>query len=467
MIMKNKLLNILNTFYNHSPLNNYNIYYLHFLKEVYRIEKIQFYSRRELDIYQNYKFRKLILHAFNNVRFYRKWFRTHNLNHNDFKTVSDIKKLPILTKDIIRQNFDDFISLNSKKYKPILLMTTGSTGLPFQFYVDKMALIKERASYWRQWRLYNVKFKDRRAILRGTLVHEHGTKAQSLWKYGFFNKELNLNTFHMNEENCKKIIAEIIHFRPKLLQVYPMALYTLSYYIKNFGIKFPSLKMIHFSSEAYTPIHRDFIKQQFTCPILDRYGQSEIVLNAFECKPENGYHVEEENNILELLDKNEDQVSEGESGRIIGTNLFNYSMPLIRYSTEDLAVMGESNCSCGRYTKKLKSIQGRILDQIITEDKSLISGISFYHYWKHRIIEKIPNISYVQIVQPKLKELIITILPNRLYSKKDEKKIVEELKNLVGKLKFSFEYINKRPNGQKWRFTISKISDKEIKKLLK
>jgi len=197
------------------------------------------------------------------------------------------------------------------------------------------------------------------------------------------------------------------------------------------------------------------------------YGQSEIVLNAFECKPENGYHVAEENNILEVLDKNLEQVSEGETGRIIGTNFHNFSMPLIRYSTEDLAIMGSNECSCGRHSKKLKSIQGRVLDQIITEDKSLISGISFYHYWKHRISEKIPNLSFVQIIQPKIDEIIVKILPTKLFSKKDEFLIIQELNKFVGNLDISFEYINERPFGEKWRFTISKISDTEIKSLLK
>lgn len=458
-------LNILFRIYNHFPLPILNTDTFSFLRELYRIERIQFYSRQELDNYQNHQFRKLIIHSYDNVRFYKRWFREHDLSLDDFKRISDIKKLPILTKKKVRKNYSDFISLNSKKFMPQLLMTSGSTGIPFRFFLDKLALVKEVASYKRQWRIYNHKLGDRRAILRGSLVYEHETEKDILWKYSFRNKSIHFNTFHMNEINCKKIIEKILEFRPRLLQAYPMALYILSQYVKKYRVEFPSLRFIHFSSESYTSIHRDFIKQQFTCPILDRYGQSEIVLNAYECKSENGYHVEEENNILELLDKNNEQVSEGETGRIIGTNLYNYSMPLIRYSTEDLAVMGNFECDCGRHTKKLQSIQGRILDQIITEDRSLISGISFYHYWKHRISEKIPNVLFVQIIQPKIDEIIVKILPSKSYSKRDEDTIIRELKKFVGNLKISFEYINKRPDGQKWRFTISKISDNEVKNL--
>ena len=465
IVEKNIILNFLNKLHYNSPLPNNDLDHFKFIKEIWNIEKIQFFSRKELDQYQNYKFKKLIIHSYNNVHFYKKWFREQNLSLNDFKSLNDIRKLPILTKELIRNNFNDFIALNANSYKPQLLMTSGSTGIPFRFYVDKRALIKERASFNRQWRLYGIKSFDRTVVLRGTLVHKYNEKNDILWEYTTFHKTLHLNTFHMSEKNCIKIIQKILKFKPRLFRVYPMALYILAQYIKKYNIKFPSLKLIHFSSESYTPIARAFIKQQFNCPILDRYGQSEIVLNAFECQPEKGYHVEEENNILELLDNNNDQVNNGESGRIVGTNLHNYSMPLIRYSTEDLAIMGSSECECGRHTKKLDSIQGRVLDQIITKDGSLVSGISFYHYWKHEISEKIPNVSYVQVIQPKLNEIIVKILPNKNYSERDEKIISNELSKFIGHQNISFKYIDKRPDGEKWRFTVSKLSSNQIKKL--
>ena len=451
---------MLNKLYNHSFLPAFTPNLSLVLRELFLVEKTQFYDRAKLDRYQNNEFRKLIIHSYNNVRFYRNWFRKNEIYLSDFKKVEDIKRLPVLTKDIIRSNFKDLISLNLEKFSPKLLMTSGSTGIPFKFFVDKLALFKEKASYNRQFRIYNIKLHDRSAVLRGSLVYEHNKKDEILWKYSFREKAIHFNTFHMNEENCKKIIKKIIEFRPRLFKAYPMALFILSKYIEKYNVEFPFLTLIHFSSESYTSIHRDYIKKQFSCPILDRYGQSEIVLNAYECRPENGYHIEEENNILELLDKNNEQVSEGETGKIIGTNLHNFSMPLIRYSTEDLAVMGSNECECGRQSKKLKSIQGRVLDQIVTEDKSLISGISFYHYWKHRISEKIPTVLYVQIIQPNIEEIIVKIFPDKSYSKDDEKIIVQELKKFVGNLEISFEYLKEIPYGNKWRFTISKISDK-------
>ena len=73
----------------------------------------------------------------------------------------------------------------------------------------------------------------------------------------------------------------------------------------------------------------------------------------------------------------------------------------------------------------------------------------------------------MQIIQPKIDEIIVRILLDKYYSIKDEIIIIKELNEFVGNLNFSFEYINERPFGEKWRFTISKISNETIKKLMK
>lgn len=460
---------VINKIYNNSPLPAYNLNVHIFLKELRRIEKVQFFPRKILTQYQNQKFKQLITHAYNNVKFYHRWFKENNLSLSDFKDISDIKKLPILSKPIIRRKWKDFIALDNKHYSPAVNRTSGSTGTPFKFLIDKKAYLIELASIWRQWRIYDAKLRDRIAILRGTLAHDYGTANVSLWKYNYFAKSIAYNTFHMNGENCKKILLKNLEFRPRIFRVYPMALYVLALYMEKYDINFPELKFVHFSSESYTKIHRDFIKEQFTCPILDRYGQSEYILNAYECEPELGYHIEEENHILELLDANQEEVSQNETGKIVGTNLFNYSMPLIRYATDDLAVLAEPECLCGRHSQKFKLIEGRILDQIITEDRALISGISFYHYWKHRISDKIPEVSFVQIIQPKIDEIVVKLLieNEKKSSKHVEDAIVTELNNFIGNMDISFDYLEEQPFGQRWRFTISKIPLQKIEQLLR
>ncbi|MHA1394586.1 MAG: phenylacetate--CoA ligase family protein [Promethearchaeota archaeon] len=451
------LFNFLNNLLYHSPLPPYNPHYFLLRKEIKKIQKLQFLSRDKLNRYHDYFFRKLILHCYNEVPFYRKWFKEKKIFISEIKSIKDIRKLPIINKKIIRNNFKDFISKDFKYYNPQIKMTSGSSGIPFKFLRDFYTDLRYNASIWRILKDNGIKYSHKRATLRGNLVQQHGQENNSLWRYGVYNKTIEFNTFHMNEENCKKIINKILEYRPNLLLVYPMSLFILSKHINKYNLIFPSLKLILSSSEAFNIEDRNFMRNMFECPLLDFYGQGELVLSAYECIHLNGYHVVEENNILELLDRNNEEVSEGETGKIIGTNLFNYSMPFIRYETEDLGIKGESECACGRYTKKLKSIEGRILDQIITEDKGRIPGISFYHYWKHRISEYVPNITYVQIIQPKINELIVKLIPNKNYSKRTEEVILKELKKLVGNLNISFEYLNERPKDLKWRFTISKI----------
>ena len=115
----------------------------------------------------------------------------------------------------------------------------------------------------------------------------------------------------------------------------------------------------------------------------------------------------------------------------------------------------------------MASIQGRVLDQILTEDGGLISGIAFYHYWKHRISHKILNLSYIRIVQPKVDQIIVKIVPDISFTYKEEEIIKNKLFNLLGNLKIYFDYIKEKPNDEKWRFTISEIPSDKIKRFLR
>ena len=102
------------------------------------LEKSQWWSRAELDNYQNEKLRKLIRHAYGNVPYYRELFVKNNLHPDDIKTTEDLAKIPILTKKIIRKHFpEDITAQNIPKARVIQASTGGSTGEPLIFYIDK------------------------------------------------------------------------------------------------------------------------------------------------------------------------------------------------------------------------------------------------------------------------------------------------------------------------------------------
>ncbi|HWP43649.1 MAG TPA: phenylacetate--CoA ligase family protein, partial [Blastocatellia bacterium] len=72
------------------------------------------------------------------------------------------------------------------------------------------------------------------------------------------------------------------------------------------------------------------------------------------------YHIFPQYGVAELIKEDGSAATEeGEMGELIGTTLDNFAMPLIRYRTDDWAIVGPRSCPCGRQYKLLKETRGR------------------------------------------------------------------------------------------------------------
>jgi len=110
------------------------------------------------------------------------------------------------------------------------------------------------------------------------------------------------------------------------------------------------------------PEEKDFIEKVFGCQALSRYATHESGVLAQQCK-QGLFHINTSGYHVEILAIDKDQpVKPGETGRVVVTDLFSHSLPLIRYDTGDLAVLAE-RCNCQLQTPVLKNI-GRIVERI-------------------------------------------------------------------------------------------------------
>ena len=91
-----------------------------------------------------------------------------------------------------------------------------------------------------------------------------------------------------------------------------------------------------------------------------------------ECELHNGLHNYDDYGYLE--------VENYENGfyKIIGTNLNNYAMPLIRYDTGDLAKVSNASCECGRSFPLIKKVVGRKDTPLIAPSGQQVPSVNFY-----------------------------------------------------------------------------------------
>lgn len=441
----------------YSKLPSPYVYGLRFAKYYNWLMKTQWFSPEELEELQNERLQIIIKHAYENVPYYRRVFDERGLKPNDIQTKEDLKLLPILTKDDVRRHFNELIAKKFKKYKPILSHTSGSTGQPLSYYIDKDLSTLIQATVWRHWRWCGLNYGEMIAVFRGTLIDEVGKKQRCYYKIE--GNQIHFSTFEIDEKTMKVYVKKLNKIKPSLIRGYPTSLEILAKFIleKRQRLHF-SPKAIHTSSEVVLPEQREVIENAFRAPLFDWYGHGESTICAGECEHHEGLHLNMEFGCTEFIKTNETE-NMSDVYNIVSTSLWNFSMPFIRYETEDLALLKDSKCSCGRGLPLIKKIIGRQADIIKGVNGVLVSPSSFVHFWKYKVADRLQNIFYTQIIQEDSNFIKVRLVGVR--SKENEEVIRKKLNMLLGNMKIEFEYIPQIPTGQKWRFTVSKINNSE------
>ncbi|MFP4111879.1 MAG: phenylacetate--CoA ligase family protein [Candidatus Woesearchaeota archaeon] len=413
------------------------------------------YTREQIEERQNKLLRKLIKHSYDNVPYYTKLFKKLNLKPRDIKTKEDLKKLPILTKEDIRNNFSKLTARNYKDFMPDLAHTTGSTAKKLHLYLDQQNREKEFALAYRQLRMFGIGFNAKTANFRGDFAPMIGHKYKKTHEYFPLRKELIFSSYDMTEKKIDEYIKELKKFKPELIKGFPSALYIISQHILKKNLDVPQAKVIMTSSEILNDEYRETIERAFKTKVFDWYGASEYVISAGQCENLKGYMFNEDFGIVEILDEKNNPVHPGESGRIIGTGLYNYSMPLLRYDLEDVARLSEKKCSCKRNFLHAERIEGRVQDIIYLSENKKLPSVGIMTFWKKNVLPQTNPIEFTQVIQKDMKRFEIKVMVKDPSAKKNVVEVIDkELRKIIGNdAKIDFTFIDDFPSKEKWRFT--------------
>ena len=336
----------------------------------------QYWDEDELESYRINKLKTLIEFSSRNVPYYKNIFKTIRLKPSDIRSISDIEKIPILTKEIARKENSNLVARHFNMMHVKKGKTGGTTGIPLFLLKDTMNRSITWASYYRWYEWMGVEYGDRTATLWGTSsVLNQSIKTNVVKSItSFLHNHLEINAFQMSEKDMIYIYKSLIKFQPVILKGYLSALLKLADFVetnKLVGLK-PSL--VSTTSESLLPNHRSYLKKVFNAEVFDQYGCGELSAIAYECSQHSGLHVNQEHIILEVLDNDNNPVI-GKTGRVVGTDLDNYIMPFIRYENGDGATISDRKCKCGINQALLTSIEGRTADTLILKNGSYVHGV--------------------------------------------------------------------------------------------
>ncbi len=407
----------------------------------------------ELKKEQEKQLRKFIGFAYRNVPYYHKLFKNLKLEPENIKSIEDLQRIPVLTKEFIKRNWEDFKPIGLNKMMFYERATGGSTGIPMKYRVYKFDSSLSSATMYRGWGYASYKLGDRMVILGGTpLIGKRSNLVSKI--YETVRNIRKLSSFDMSEKEMEQYIDVIKSFKPKFIYGYPSSIYFLSIWIEKHHVRIYSPLVVFTTAEKLYPNMRKKIEDVFNCDVYDCYGLNDGGVSAYECSEHSGLHIDMERAVMEVVGEDGKQLENGE-GEIIATSLYNYAMPFIRYDTGDLGHIINDDCGCGKPYKLLKELVGRSVDILVTPEGKNIHGWFFlYIFWEY-----CKGIKEYQVIQEKLDKIVIKIVPEEDFDEKQLDKIREIVKKRSEGWNIEFKFVDKikRTKAAKYKFIINEL----------
>ena len=381
----------------------------------------------ELEEQQLNAFLNLFEFTRKNTPYYSKLFKKLKLNKHDFKAISDLGKIPVLTKKIILENYNDFFPYTDTG-RFVHGSTGGSTGEPLKYRMSIDDYSRGVALLYRGLERSGYKLGDKLAIIAGgSLVKNKHSYIADINNYILNFKPF--SSYGMDEEILNNFYYNLKKWKPTYLRGYASSLALFA----DFCIK--NNKEINFNSvfstaEMLAPKQRLLIETAFNTKVFNNYGLNDGGISAYENDLHDGFIIDTERSILEIVEENKIENVMNQKGRILATSLYNYSFPFIRYDSGDVGSQIEQSNN----RKKLINLGGRITDYIILNDKVIGSPILTI------LMGKVDAIKY-QIIQKLNGSLEIRIIKGAKYDMKQELFISNSLNsNLGGNIEINFIY---------------------------
>jgi phenylacetate-CoA ligase len=413
-------------------------------KTMYKIlNRTQWFNSNEISDLQNERLRNLVWHAYSNVPYYQKKFKSVGLHPSQIRTAQDLSKIPLLNKSDVTDNlYMDLFSIGHTKKEMLKIATSGSTGQPFVTYADRTQLEMRfattiRALEWTGW-----KFGDRQLRLWHQRLGMSWVQAFKERFDALILRRKFIPAFELTEKSLEKLVKELNKFKPKLIDGYAESLNFLSLYLNSGGQLTFKPKAVMSSAQMLTSKTRTDIEGALGTRVFDKYGAREFSGIAYQCAKSADHHVMDESYIIEILHDGK-PVKPGETGEIVITDLNNYSVPLIRYRIGDLAIAVDNNlaCPCGRSLSRIGDIQGRTQAIIYCNNGRWLPGTFFAHFFKD--YDNI--VLHFQVIQKDKSGFILKIKKGYQWNPKNWEELVSQLRQYVGDTPINIEFVESIP----------------------
>ncbi len=347
--------------------------------------RMELLPREELQAFQLQKLKETLGRALATT-----WYRPELLKRgiqspNDIKSLADIQRLPLTSKDDLRAAFPWGLVSSPKDDIVRLHASSGTTGTPTTIYYTREDL--------RRW-----------ASFMGRSIYSSGcTKSdvfQNMITYGLFTggigfhagaEEIGMLVIPAGPGNTARQFKLMQDFKTSVLHATPSFFLHLQTKMQEEGVKREDLyiRKAFAGAEPYSEDTRRRIEALLHVDVYNSYGLSEMNGPgvAFECQAKEGMHLWEDGYIAEILDPDSlEPLPDGETGELVLTILCREATTILRYRTRDLTSFYTEACPCGRTHRRIRRITGR------TDDMLIINGVNVFPSQIEEVVMGIPEL---------------------------------------------------------------------------
>jgi phenylacetate-CoA ligase len=368
-----------------------------------------------------------------------------------------IEEWPYLDRQQVRDCPGDFIL--GPTWTGSCATTTGTTGTPLRLCRSLRNVVNEQVRIDTLFLQAGVNpYKARVAVLRGDDIKSPSDTSPPYWILANAGKRLIFSSNHLSSKTIAFFHQALTEYAPDCIAAYPTMLASLCDLLRRFDLQL-RVPLVMCSSEVLTTEIWHTAEEVLGARVVDYYGQAERVAFAVAFQPEMyvflpGYAY------VELLPAGEEP--DAKLYEVVGTNLWNSKMPLVRYRTGDLLRLPNTGCAWDiellRYGLQcFPGIVGRQGDYLIRPDGAPIMGID-------HIPRGVDHVLRTQVIQEDLHTVRILVLPGPGFSEVQVRQLLHNASiKIPPEMKVNVEVVEQLEQGSqaKTPFVIRRFEAKQ------
>jgi phenylacetate-CoA ligase len=388
-----------------------------------RVIAFQKWSRREILDFQFKSLQALVYHAFETVPFYRAKYTAAGFNPEELRSLADLSRIPVLTKDELRRADPEHLKSTQVTGATYLLASSGSTGVPGRIWRDEESLwqITARNLVW----YYDI--CKGKPLDNALYVVDLAPDSIDCLLSDFLRTLVHEERLVSVTEPTPLLIEKIDEFQPDFISSYPSTMRNIAFVLRERGETYEPLRLLHLTAEMLDQRTRNVLEKVFpNAQLIESYTSTEAGLVAYPCT-EGHLHLAEEGGLYEILDA-EGNATE-EQGRLVVTDLTNQATPIIRYDgLGDYCRWAKTECACASPFRAISHLEGRAAESLL-----LPGNIRLSPYVLTNALEEVEGICQYQVIQYAVDDFELLVVRDKI-GKSAEAEIDSSLRQIIARV---------------------------------